>query len=298
MLAGVGGGGRGAVSAGRFVRLERGVDSGRSWRHSRRRRPSSGAFAVFRTCSRPAGRRAAGRGAASGTGDVAVGGGRGRRHRRALRARARISCRPPSCARRWSTAAATIGRMPCRRGSCGPRSSRSSSHWVCSSACASAWPAAAGRWPGPVLRCCPAEALPAATSRSRLIRATWRSSAARRCWSWPNSPAPCRPMRRSSSPAVPAPKTPRREIADKDQILSMVRSLDDPKFVGRVAAVTSDLTYHVEFAGAKATRIASPCSTIRSWCGPMRSWRFPSTRRWPRRSSKTCVTSRRWKGRG
>jgi hypothetical protein len=32
----------------------------------------------------------------------------------------------------------------------------------------------------------------------------------------------------------------------------MVRSLDDPKFVGRVAAVENDLSYHVEFAGRRS----------------------------------------------
>ncbi|MEX0641164.1 MAG: DUF4175 family protein [Pirellulales bacterium] len=36
---------------------------------------------------------------------------------------------------------------------------------------------------------------------------------------------------------------------DKVEQTNMIRSLDDPKFVGRVAAVTSDLTYRVEFAG-------------------------------------------------
>ncbi len=49
----------------------------------------------------------------------------------------------------------------------------------------------------------------------------------------------------SQSAAAQAPA----ESADKVQQQNMVRSLDDPKFVGRVAAVTSDLTYHVEFAG-------------------------------------------------
>lgn len=36
------------------------------------------------------------------------------------------------------------------------------------------------------------------------------------------------------------------------QALSMVRSLEDPKFVGRVAAVDRDLAYYVEFAGRQS----------------------------------------------
>jgi hypothetical protein len=38
------------------------------------------------------------------------------------------------------------------------------------------------------------------------------------------------------------------QSAEKAEQLDMVRSLDDPKFVGRVASVTSDLTYRVSFA--------------------------------------------------
>ncbi len=36
------------------------------------------------------------------------------------------------------------------------------------------------------------------------------------------------------------------------QAEEMVRSLDDPKFVGRVATVENDLSYHVEFAGRRS----------------------------------------------
>lgn len=43
-----------------------------------------------------------------------------------------------------------------------------------------------------------------------------------------------------------------QENADMVDPINMVRSLDDPKFVGRVAAVANDLAYHVEFAGRKS----------------------------------------------
>jgi hypothetical protein len=38
------------------------------------------------------------------------------------------------------------------------------------------------------------------------------------------------------------------------EMQNMVRSLDDPKFVGRVPSVEADLSYHVEFAGRRSDR--------------------------------------------
>ena len=97
------------------------------------------------------------------------------------------------------------------------------------------------------------------------------------------SPAPCRPMPRWSWPTT-------RTAANRT---NMVRSLDDPKFVGRVAAVDNDLVvprrirrpaernvsrHGVRLSGAGAGRCGARC--------------IQSTRRSRRRWSKTCGTSR------
>lgn len=53
--------------------------------------------------------------------------------------------------------------------------------------------------------------------------------------------------------AVPSDATLRvSKAAGPTQAVSMIRSLEDPKFVGRVAAVDRDLAYHVEFAGQQS----------------------------------------------